>query len=381
VCVATVARSIKEVESLGEAWTSLGGDNVRTNLDYFLWSLTEDRNVIRPHVVSVESHGRIQAILAARLSAIRLPCQLGYWTAYAPSVRAISVLHDGLLGQTDGVVTAAVIDELLSALDRREADVVLFRGLERRSALDSAATTATTFATRQHNARSELRWLVLFPKAPDQYLASLSPSTRKGVRRTANRLERAFGPRLSMRRFAGGDDLDVFVRDAETVAVKTYQRRLGVGFSSDARELARLRKLAKHDWFRAYSLYIDDKPVAFELGELYGGRFRSLAGAYDPTYARDRVGSHLLIKAIEDLGADPAVSIFDFGIGDAEYKRKLANASVEEADVVLYAPRPRPICINLTRSALLGLSRVAEAALKPLGVHEALEHRRRQSPR
>jgi hypothetical protein len=158
----------------------------------------EDRKVIRPHVVSVERDGRTQAIVAARLSAIRLPCNFGSWTAYAPSVRAISVLHDGLLGDADHVVASAVIHELVCGLRQREADVVLFRNLQVGSALDKAARTATTFATRQHNARCDLRWLISFPQAPDGYLASLSPSTRKGVQRTANRLERSFGARLSI---------------------------------------------------------------------------------------------------------------------------------------------------------------------------------------
>jgi hypothetical protein len=373
----TVARSIEHVQSLRAAWTSLAGENVRTDFDYFAWSLVEDPNVIRPHVLAVERHGRTQAILAARLSTIRLPCKLGYWTVYAPTVRAISVLHDGLLGHVDPAVTAAVVEELRSSLERDEAEIVLFRSLERGSALDRAVTTATAFATREHNARPQVRWLIKFPPTFEEYLESLSSSTRKSARNTANRLERTFGARLSIRSFRGSGDLDVFIHDAERVAVKTYQRRLGVGYSSDRRQLAQLEMLAQHGWFRGHVLYLDGEPIAFELGELYGGRFRSLAGAYDPSYARHRIGAHLQMKQIEDLARD-SVSIFDFGIGDAEYKRKLAHVSVEETDVVVYARRPRAFSLNMARSATLGISRVAEAALDRLGVREALERRRRR---
>jgi SAM-dependent methyltransferase/CelD/BcsL family acetyltransferase involved in cellulose biosynthesis len=374
-CVVTVARSVEQVELLREAWTRLGSNRVRTDIDYFLWSLTEDRRVIRPHVVSVQRDGKTEAIVAARLSSVPLPCKLAYWTAYAPSVRSISVLHDGLLGLADRVVAAAILEELLAALERREAEIVLFRKLARGSALERAAAAAATFATRQHNERSEPRRLIEFPATFDEYLASLSSSTRKGVRRTARRLEREFAARLSIRRFRTPDDLAVFVRDAETVAVTTYQRRLGVGFTHDRRALARLRMLAEHGWFRGYVLYVDAEPIAFELGELYGGRFQSLAGAYDPTHGRHRVGAHLLIKAMEDLVADHAASLFDFGIGDADYKRKLAHVSVEETDVLLYARRPRTIRISLTRSALLGTSRAAEGVLKRLGLLDVLKRR------
>ncbi len=376
-CVVTVARSIEQVESLRDVWTSLGGDNVRTDFDYFAWSLVEDPKVIRPHVLAVERHGQTQAILAARLSAIRLPCKLGYWTVYAPTVRAISVLHDGLLGHVDPDVAAAVVEELLSSLERDEAEIVLFRGLERGSVLDRAVTTATAFATREHNARSQVRWLIKLPPTFKEYLGSLSSSTRKSARNTANRLERTFGARVSIRTFRGSGDLDVFVHDAERVAVKTYQRRLGVGYSSDRRQLAHLEMLAEHGWFRGHILYLDGEPIAFELGELYGGRFRSLAGAYDPSYARHRIGAHLQMKQIEDLARD-SVSIFDFGIGDYEYKRKLAHWSVKEADVVIYARRPRTLSINIARSAMLAISGTAEAAANRLGVRKALERRRRR---
>ena len=61
--------------------------------------------------------------------------------------------------------------------------------------------------------------------------------------------------------------------------------------------------LAARGWLRGYVLYLDEQPIAFELGELYRGRFDSLAGAYDPDYGQHRVGAYLLLKAIEDLGS------------------------------------------------------------------------------
>lgn len=353
-------------------------DSVQTDIDYFLWSLREEPQVVRPHVLAVEREGRTEAIAAARLLDTRLPCRLGYRTIYAPAVRAICVLHDGLLGHTDPVTTAAILDELLSGLKRREADLILFRQLELDSPLHRAATAGTTFATRQHGVRTDLRWEIDLPHSLDEYLATVSSATRKGVRRTASRLEQEFGERLSIRTFRDPADLDVFFQDVETVAERTYQRRLGVGYLGDAQQRARLEMLMEHGWFRAYILYLDGRPVAFELGELYRGRFRSLAGGYDSGYGHHRVGAHLLIKAIEHLAVEPGVSVFDFGLGDAEYKSKLAHLSLEEADFLLYARRPRPIFVNFARTALLEISHAARAGLRRLCLLQRLKHRWRR---
>lgn len=373
-----VARSAEQVESLREVWTSMLGDSVQTDIDYFLWSLREESHVVRPHVLAVELNGRTEAIVAVRLLDVRLPCKLGYSTLYAPAVRAFCILHDGLLGSADPVTVDAVLDELLSGLERGEADLILFRQLQVDSALHRAAMARTTFATRQHGVRSDLRWEIELPQTLEEYLASVSPATRKGVRRTSSRLAQEFGERLSIRTFRGPADLDDFFEDVESVAARTYQRRLGVGYLGDAQQRTRLSMLAERGWFRAYILYLDGRPVAFELGELYRGRFRSLAGAYDSAYGHLRVGAHLLIETVGDLAAEAGVSVFDFGLGDAEYKGKLAHVSLEEADLLLYARRPRPIFINFVRTALLQISYAAKAGLRRLCLLQRLKHRWRR---
>jgi hypothetical protein len=276
------------------------------------------------------------------------------------------------------VTTAAVLDELLAGLKRREADVVLFRQLELDSALHREATARATFATRQHAVRADVRWEIELPSTLEDYLASVSSATRKGVRRTAGRLEQLFGERLSIRTFREPADLDVFFGDIETVAARTYQRRLGVGYLGDAKQRARMEMLMERGWLRAYILYLDGNPVAFELGELYRGRFRSLAGGYDAAYGRQRVGAYLLVKTIDDLAVDPEVSVFDFGHGDAEYKSKLAHVGLEEVDFLLYARRPRPIWINVARTVLLETSYALKAGLRRLALLNRLKHRWRR---
>ena len=372
-CVVRVARSAEEVESLRADWEPLLGDCVHTDPDYTLWSVREEPHVIQPHVLSIERDGRVEGIVVARIANARLPCKLGHTTVYAPTVRALCVMREGWLGRVDAYTAEVILDELLAALDRREADVLLFRQLEQDSVLHRAALARATFATRrQHVARTDVRWQLELQPTVDEYLASVSPSTRKAARRTSSRLEREFASRLSIKVFRDASDLDVLLGDIETVASRTYQRRIGVGFVGHERQRSRLAALAARGWLRGYVLYLDGQPIAFELGELYRNRFDSLAGAYDPDYGQHRVGAYLLMKAIEDLGAEH-VSVFDFGFGDAEYKSKLAHRRLEEGDLVMYARRPRPIWIKFARTTLLEISRAVTAGLTRLALMERIK--------
>jgi len=361
-CLVTVARSVEQVESLRTAWTSQLRDGVQTDLDYFLWSLEEEPRVVRPHVLAVERNGGIEAILVARVLDTDLPCKLGYTTVYAPRVRAICVARDGLLGRGDPDVASAILDELLSGLEQREADAILFRQLQLGCVLHHAALARSTFSTWQRGSPSDLRWQIDLPATLDEYVRTLSPSMRKGARRTASRLQREFGDRLSVRVFDEPAELETFVRDAESVALETYQRRLGVGFQG-GHEQARTKMLMESGWFRGYILYLDEAPIAFEQGEVYRGRFHSLSAGYDPAYGRHRVGAYLLMKAIEDLSS-AGMSVFDFGFGDADYKRRLGHRSIEEADAIIYSRRLRPIWVNLARNVVLQTSSVTKAGLR-----------------
>jgi hypothetical protein len=366
-----VARTVEQVESFRRVWTGMVGDEIQTDPNYFLWSLDGEPQVVRPHVLAVDREGRTDAMLVARLSEIRLPSKLGYRTVYAPVVRGLSVVHEGLLGREDDAVADAVLDELSANLAHGDADVLLFRQLRCDSRLREAAQGRSTFLTRQRLSRTHLRWLIDLPATFDDYLASLSTGTRKGIRRTISRIEKDLGNRVSTVTYRDPGELDRYFQDAERVAARTYQRRLGVGFRNDAAQRGRAMMLASYGLLRGWVLYIDGLPVAFEQGEAYRNRFVSRYAGYDPSHRRSGIGTYLLAKTIESLVEDRQVSVFDFGFGDADYKRKLGHRAVEEGDLVLYARRARPIRINVVRTGLLGVSHGFTGGLRRLALLDA----------
>jgi CelD/BcsL family acetyltransferase involved in cellulose biosynthesis len=130
----------------------------------------------------------------------------------------------------------------------------------------------------------------------------------------------------------------------------------------------------EHGWFRAWVLYVRGAPVAFWPGEAFGGRFRSGIPGYDPAFNQYRVGTYVLMRMIEDLCADEAVTLLDFGFGDAEYKRRFGDRSWLEEDVLVYARRLRPAWVNIVRTSFLGANAAAFALGRRVGVFSRIKN-------
>ena len=360
-------RTLDELEALREEWLPLLETSITTHPDYYRAVIETEPQVEAPYVLTVRRDGRLEAMLLARFERIPLPCKLGYRTIYAPRVRSITVIYEGYLGNVEEH-GARLVAELRAAIDRGDADVLLFRHLNVDHPLHRAATEGGGRFSRQRMARRMVCWERTLPPTFDEFLGSLSKSTRSGLTRYMKKLDRDFAGRLEARRFRSPDELDDYFRDAELVAAKSYQRGLGAGVRDNPRQRQRAKVAAEHGWFRAHMLYLDGAPIAFCGGEGFRERFRYGIPAYDPEYSDYRVGNYVLMKLIEDLCEDPELTLLDFGFGDAEYKRRFGDRSWSEEDVLIYARRPRPAFINVVRTSFLGLNSAALALGKRTGV-------------
>ena len=94
---------------------------------------------------------------------------------------------------------------------------------------------------------------------------------------------------------------------------------------------------------------------------------------YLPAYAPYRVGIYLLMRVIEDACADPALRVLDFGPGRSAYKQHFSSEGYEERNILVFAPTWRGRRINVTRTAVLGVSAVARRAVDATGATERLK--------
>jgi CelD/BcsL family acetyltransferase involved in cellulose biosynthesis len=367
----TVARTPEEVESIREAWSALPVASPAADLDYHLTVIAHTPGVIRPHVVLLGQEGTPLALAVGRLERARLATKLGYATVLRPSVRSLTVSQGGFVdgnGEHAEPLLAALVDTL-----RDDADVLQLRFLPVDSEAHTLATTAPGALQRQRFSEPVHRWRAALPPSFAEYLQARSAKTRSNLKRYTRRLEEQFGDRLAFRVFAEPEELDQLVRDTEEISVKTYQHGLGVGFSDAPRDRALLELALSRGWYRGFVLSLDGAPSAYWHGMVYGRTFFTGPTGYDPSHRDLRLGTYVLGKMVERMCGE--ADRLDFGVGDAEYKRHFGDEHVAEEDVLVYAPRAKPVAVNLARSSVLGVSRAGRAVLARSG---ALDEARRR---
>jgi len=163
----------------------------------------------------------------------------------------------------------------------------------------------------------------------EAYLKQLGSRTRADLRSTRKKFIAHVNGGYSTRCFRTAEEVSEFVDVAISVSSKTYQYDLlGAGLRDHDALKKRYRATADLGWFRSYILYAGDKPIAFQAGHLYGGRYHAQEIGYDPEWARHHVGIFLHTEIIADLSAPGGgVQCFDFGIGDTQHKQRLSTGT------------------------------------------------------
>lgn len=163
----------------------------------------------------------------------------------------------------------------------------------------------------------------------EAYLKQLGSRTRADLRSTRKKFIAHVNGGYRTRCFRDAAEVSEFVDDATSVSSKTYQYDLlGAGLRDHDALKKRYRATANLGWFRSYILYAGDKPIAFQAGHLYGGRYHAQEIGYDPEWARHHVGIFLHTEIIADLSASGRdVTCFDFGIGDTQHKQRLSTGT------------------------------------------------------
>ena len=361
-----VAGTIQEVEALRPTWESLAGARLPSDIDLFLSFLEHSPRVLRPHVVLVERDSA-RALVVARIEDFPLAARLGYGIGYTPTVRALTVVYGGFLGDVEAVGPDTVLEALGESLGDERLDLLRLRMLTVDSGLHNAATSRAPALRVRRFAPKTTHWAARIPSSMDEFLAARSRERRKNVRRHARRLEESYGDDLEVRFFRSPADLDRLYDDCERIHRTSYQHALGVGFSSGERERKLTELSMQKGWFLAGVLYLRGEPVAFQLGTAYRGTYAAFGTAFDPGHTEERPGTYLLMKVIEELCSDPAVDRLDFGFGDADYKRAFADESWVEQDVEVFERRARPLGINLVQTTIRGTSTAARSVLDRTG--------------
>lgn len=281
-----------------------------------------------------------------------------------------------LLGSEDEAVQRALLSGVRQCLDQTRSDFVLVENIDDTDSLfalvnrpeHASVLKLFTPAPFQPHHR------IALPQTIEEYLKKFSSKTRN----TLKRKQKQFGE-CRVERITEVDQVADFLGHAHDISKHSWQTELlGLRVTNDAAELQFFTTLAIERALRSYLLWKDDKPVSFCLGTQLNGVFNYEEVAYDRRYSEGSPGQMLVLRMIEDLIGYERPATFDFGFGDAEYKRQFANLTTSSGNVWLLKPGLKAACIERYFRGRQWLARSARNLLANTGVLQQIKRRLRQ---
>ncbi len=309
-----------------------------------------------------------------------LPLALGEMTFYSRPVRRLNAFAAPLAdGSGDHSQEIAMLTDLLGDMraDLEQDDVVFLESVVEGTAMFEVVGGAKRldqgFNVLQNGCLYRHR-LAAIPDSFDGYLKLLGSGTRKDLRTNRKRFVTHVKGNYRTRCFRSGAEVADFLASAMEVSRSTYQYRL---LGSGLREREALERCylgaARLGWFRSYVLYANEKPIAFQVGYVYHGRYHAHVVGYDPEWARHHVGIFLHTEIITDLAASNGeVTEFDFGNGDNLYKERLSTGSRLEGYFYLIPTGFKNNLMVGSMRATHKLSSVLGSVLDRLGVRRKM---------
>lgn len=353
-----IVRTFEEMEAIRDVWEQMQHNespaHIDADYDRYLSVLKAADESIKPYIILIKQNGCLKTMVIARTETRRIACRIGYLTILKPRMRCLSVVYGGILGQPNNEVCSFLVNELLRILRGGEIDTIFFNHLRTESDLFKAITTQAGFFHLGRFPKIEPHWAISIPETMDQLYKRYSPKNRSNLRRLINRLEKKYQDQIKVVTYTQQNEVDKAIEAIAKISAQTYQSQL---YNMDSEQIRILLKLAaSRGWLRAYVLFIDEEPVAYEIALKYGSSYFGLYTGFDPKWKQYRIGTVTLLKFLESICGDPEAKLFDFGFGDAHYKRLYADICWQEASIYLFATKPYPLVVNLLHSTITGIS-------------------------
>jgi hypothetical protein len=165
----------------------------------------------------------------------------------------------------------------------------------------------------------------------EDYLGGMGGKSRNTLRRKVRQLEKR-DDKLEIRRVDHPAQVPPFLEAASEISRNSWQQRvLGERVSDNEQTRRSLMDLAERGLLRSYLLTSGGDPCAFLIGYHYRGVFNSGELGFHQRFADYSPGTVLWYLLLEDLHADPSMTLLNFGMGDAAYKRRFGNAQSSDS--------------------------------------------------
>ncbi|MBN2593274.1 MAG: GNAT family N-acetyltransferase [Sedimentisphaerales bacterium] len=378
-----IAKSFEEVEAIRDIWMQMQRDEsvpaLNTDIDRYLSVMESLKETAQPYIIVLYYKSDPKAIVIGRIETRRIRCRVGYATIFKPSLRCLTILYGGILGQPSEQTSVRLLQELTNILKQGDIDTVFFNQLQLDSPIYRLSRKKPYFLCRCYSPVVEPHWQTYLPDSVKAFYKEMSGSRKRYLRRYTRALEKVCSGPVEMVCYRSEDKIDHVISIASEISAKTYKNALNVGFRDDYLTRLLLTRAAKQGSLRAYVLYAGGEPCAFEYGIEYGNVFFPEHIGYDPFFRSCSPGTVLFIKVVEDLIENSNVRVFDYGFGAAAYKERFGTESWPEASVYIFAPRLYPVIINILQSSVGMINTILHYIVQKLGSVSWLKRRWRDS--
>jgi hypothetical protein len=261
-----VLRTIPELEQFRPMWEAWPGHR-DSDLDLFISYIGSSPEVIRPHVIAVYRNGEPVVMLVGRLERVRLDFKIGY-VHFRPTANILYFVYGGPRGDASSENCNLLVSEIYRSLTREKAETAYLNFIELDSDLHRFAKTVPNFLSRDHASVIQPHFSATLGETVEDFYRTLSPKVRKNQKWQARKLDTDFSGAVRICCFRKKNEIDNLIHDVESIAKKSYQRGLGVGFSDSPAIRRYLESEAEKGLLRGNVLYVQDRPCAFWIGNI-----------------------------------------------------------------------------------------------------------------
>ena len=292
--------------------------------DWLLCELEARGAAATAHVVVVRDAGRIVGYAPFLLEDHAARIVLGKYSVTVYRGPALRLLGAGVVSIPDqrGRVEHAIADALAAEPAVR---VVRIQETLLPNSFAAALAGRSGFLCVTSNLLDQVNWSIQPQASLDAYLASLGSKRRNDLTRRLRNVYKKLGDEARLRIFEAPDDIDEYCRLLNLVYARSWHANdLPIDWEHPARRTL-LRRMAGDRHFIGHLLMVAERPVAYVHGYRLSGHYLLDDTGYDEEFAAIGVGSALVFQVVQDLLARYDGDVIDFGYGDNQYKRVLAN--------------------------------------------------------
>lgn len=221
-----------------------------------------------------------------------------------------------------------VAEQMIAGALRRDPSVHVVRIQE--TALPNRFAAALSqgkraFTTVRANLLDQLNWAIEPQASSAAYLAGLGSKRRNDLTRRLRNVYKKLGDQAELRVFDRAEQIDEYAALMNQVYARSWHAEAQAVDWELAARRELFRQLASGQQLIGHMLMLGERPIAYVHGYRLGGRYLLDDTGYDEAFASLGVGSALVFQAVQDLLDRYPGEVIDFGYGDNQYKRVLAD--------------------------------------------------------